>query len=273
MQSVSRESYRAAVERLNAYAARANAENVVTTGDEVLAVARLLRGEPRLRRALADPSRSSGERADLLRRLLTGKVGDTALELVTTLVDGRWSNPAELLDGTERLGVDTLLAAAERAGELAEVEDELFRFGQVVNGTPALSGALADLVAPATQRSELAHTLLEGKARPVTVKLVDVGLEGFGGRSFDGALTRLVELAAERRERQVAYVTVATPLSDDDEERLGAKLSELYGREVSVKQTVDPEVLGGASVLVGSDLYDGTVLRRLNDTRKALTQR
>ena len=33
--------------------------------------------------------------------------------------------------------------------------------------------------------------------------------------------------------------------------------------------TVDPEVLGGASVRVGSDLYDGTVLRRLNETRNA----
>ena len=48
---------------------------------------------------------------------------------------------------------------------------------------------------------------------------------------------------------------------------------ELYGRDVSVKQTVDPQVLGGMSVLVGSDLYDGTVLRRLNDTRKALSKR
>ena len=97
-------------------------------------------------------------------------------------------------------------------------------------------------------------------------------LGGFGGRSFPVGLTRLVELAAERRERQVAYVTVASPLSDADERRLGGKLSELYGREVSIKQTVDPRVLGGVSVLVGSDLYDGTVLRRLNDTRNALTK-
>jgi F-type H+-transporting ATPase subunit delta len=273
MPSASRESYLAAVERLNAYAAREKADTVVPTCDEVLAVAWLLRGQPRLRRALADPSRPSGERADLLRRLLTGKVGPTALELVTTLVDGRWSNPSELLDATERLGVEALLAAADRGGDLAEVEDELFRFGQVVAGTPALAGALGDLGAPAAQRAELAHRLLDGKAKPVTVRLVDSALEGFGGRSVDGALTRLVELAAERRERQVAYVTVATPLTDDDEQRLGTKLSELYGREVSVKLTVDPEVLGGASVLIGSDLYDGTVLRRLNDTRKALTQR
>jgi F-type H+-transporting ATPase subunit delta len=189
------------------------------------------------------------------------------------LAGGRWSKPSDLLDAVERIGVEALLAGAERDEELAEVEDELFRFGQVVDGDPALSGALADIIAPPAQRAELVHTLLDGKARPVTLKLVEVALHGFGGRGFDVGLTRLVELAAERRERQVAYVTVASPLSDDDERRLGAKLSELYGRQVSIKQTVDPDVLGGASVMVGSDLYDGTVLRRINDTRKALTQR
>jgi F-type H+-transporting ATPase subunit delta len=273
MEPASRESFRSALERLNAYAARADAENVVATGDELLSVAGLLRGEPRLRRALTDPSRRADQRAELLRSLVHGRVSDTTLELATLVGGGRWSKPSDLLDAVERLGVEALLAGAERDEELAEVEDELFRFGQVVDGDPALSGALADVVAPPAQRAELVHALLDGKARPVTAKLVEVALEGFGGRGFDAGLTRLVELAAERRARQVAYVTVASPLSDEDERRLGAKLSELYGREVSIKQTVDPDVLGGASVLVGSDLYDGTVLRRINDTRKALTQR
>lgn len=68
-------------------------------------------------------------------------------------------------------------------------------------------------------------------------------------------------------------MTVAAPLSDEEEQRLGARLSAIYGREVSVRQTVNPDVLGGVSVRVGSDLYDGTVLRRLNETRNALAKR
>lgn len=273
MQAASRESYAAALERLNAYAARAKADNVVTTGEELLSVAGLLRREPRLRRALSDPARGGDDRAELLRSLIGGQVGETTAELAGIAVGGRAGTGNELLGLVERIGVETLLAGADRAGDLAEVEDELFRFGQVVDGDPALSGALSDVVAPPEQRAALARTLLEGKAKPVTVRLVEAALGGFGGRSFPVGLTRLVELAAERRERQVAYVTVAAPLSDADESRLGAKLSELYGREVSVKQRVDPKVLGGVSVLVGSDLYDGTVLRRLNDTRNALTKR
>ena len=44
----------------------------------------------------------------------------------------------------------------------------------------------------------------------------------------------------------------------------------MYGREVDLKVTVDPAVLGGVSVRIGHDLYDGTVSRRLNQTRAAL---
>ncbi|SCL39341.1 ATP synthase F1 subcomplex delta subunit [Micromonospora rhizosphaerae] len=273
MQAASRESYKVAAERLDAYVRGAEPSAVASTADDILSVADLLRREPRLRRALSDPARSGEDRVGLLTGILGGNVGADALDLLAALVSGRWSAPSELLDGTERLGVEALLASADKAGELGEVEDELFRFGQVVAGQPGLSNTLSDPIAPAERRAGLARELLAGKARPATIRLVEVALRGFGGRSFTGALTRLVELAADRRDRQVAYVTVAAPLSDEEERRLGARLSAMYGREVSVKQTVDPEVLGGVSVRVGSDLYDGTVLRRLNETRNALAKR
>jgi F-type H+-transporting ATPase subunit delta len=273
MQAASRESYKIAAERLDAYARGAEASAVAATADDMLSVAAVLRREPRLRRALSDSARSGEDRVGLLNGMFSGKVGADALDLLGTLVSGRWSAPSELLDGAERLGVEAVLASADAAGDLSEVEDELFRFGQLVSGQPQLSGVLGDPIAPVAQRAGLARELLADKARPATVRLVEVALGGFGGRTLTGALTRLVELTADRRDRQVAYVTVAAPLSDEEERRLGARLSELYGREVDVKQTVDPEILGGVSVRVGSDLYDGTVLRRLNETRNALAKR
>jgi F-type H+-transporting ATPase subunit delta len=273
MHAASRESYAAAAQRLEAYARSAEPSAIAGTAEQLLDVADLLRREPRLRRALSDPARAGADRAGLLGGLLGGKVGPDAADLATGLVGGRWSAGSELLDAVERLGVEALLASAERAGELGEVEDELFRFGQVVSASPGLSSVLADTVAPVGQRAELVRSLLSGKARPATIRLAEAALAGFGGRSFSAALTRLVELTAQRRDRQVAYVTVAAALTEAEERRLGAKLAELYGREVTVKQTVAPEVLGGMSVQVGADLYDGTILRRLTDTRNALAKR
>jgi len=270
--SVGRESLAEASEKLVAETAEATAGQRATIADEILSTAGLLRAEPRLRRALTDPSRSGSARADLLRSLVAGKLSEVTVDVLATLVAGRWSRPSELLDATEKLGVEAVLAAADKSGKLADVEDELFRFGQIVSGNSELAVTLSDPGATTGRRVKLVEDLLKGKTQPATLRLIEVALEGFGGRSFEFSLTRLVELTAAKRDREVAYVTVAKPLDDAEEERLSAKLSELYGRQISLKVHVDPKVIGGVSVQVGSDLYDGTILRRLNEARQAFAK-
>jgi F-type H+-transporting ATPase subunit delta len=270
--SASQQAYTEAVAKLDTATGRATAAQLATVADEILSVAGLLRAEPRLRRALTDPSRAGAERSELVRSLLAGKVSDAALATLGALVAGRFSRPAELLDVTERLGVETVLRSAEKAGDLADVEDELFRFGQIVGGNPTLSVTLSDPGAPAGRRVKLVEDLLKGKTKPATVRLVELALAGLGGRSFETSLSRLVELTAAKRDRQVAYVTVARPLTDADEQALSDKLSAIYDRPVSIKVDVDPAIIGGASVRVGSDLYDGTILRRLNVAKQAFAR-
>ncbi len=264
----SRESYATALERLSGLGADPAVYDAV--GEELLAVASMLSTQPSLRRALTDPSRSPADRAALLTQLLSGKVRVETSGVLSDLVSARWASGADLLDQVERLGVDALLLGADRAGLLADVEDGLFRFVQVVDGSPQLAAALGDVTAETSRRTSLVRELLSGKADRYTERLAELAVTGFGGRSFIAGLAKLVELAAERRERQVAYVTVAGPLTDAEEQRLGARLSAIYDRPVSLKVTVDPHVLGGVSVLVGADLYDGTVLRRLDRARNAL---
>jgi len=273
MTGPARESYAAALERLESLLTGERPVPLAGVGDEILSFARLLAREPRLRRALSDPARSGEERAALLRSIVDGKVAEDTETLLAILAAGRWSAPADLLDATERLGVEALLASAELGEELGEVEDELFRFGQIVNADPQLAATLGDSSAPPVRRAELVRSLLEGQARAVTIRLVEVALHGFGGRGFAASLSRLVELAAQRRDRQVAYVTVAAPLTEEQERRLTERLAEIYRRQMALKITLDPRIVGGLSVQVGHDLYDGTILRRMNETRSALTGR
>lgn len=248
------------------------AAELAVVADELFAVAGVLSKQPRLRRALVAPTRSVEDRVGLLRSLLAGRIGDPALDLAAELVAGRWSRPTELLDATERLGVDALLTSAEELGELATIEDELFRFSQIVAGDARLATTLGDVAAEIPRREQLLRTLLQDKARPTTLRLAEIALIGFGGRSFSGSLIRLVELVAARRERTVAYVTTAVPLQPDQEQRLAATLGRQYGRKISLKTDVDPEVIGGAWVRVGADLYDGTVRRRLRTARNLMTR-
>jgi F-type H+-transporting ATPase subunit delta len=267
MEGASRESYAAAKERLDAATG-----DPKQTGDDLRQVARLLAREPGLRRALVDPSKSPDSRAGLLSALLGERLAADALGVLEALVRGRWTASSHLVDAVERLAVQSELTVAERAGELADVEDALFRFSRVVEGNPRLAGILSDQSVDAERRSALVRELLAGKASDVTVRLVEFAIGGFGGRGFDAALERLVELTAARRDREVAYVRVAAPLTEQQEERLATRLTGIYGRSISLQVVVDPAVIGGATVRVGDDLYDGSVARRLEQARSALAK-
>jgi len=267
-----RPAFVAATQRLASYAAGADAAAISTTANEVLSVATVLQREPRLRRALTDSSRGEQDRVALLRTVFGSRIGGPATDLLADLVAGRWSRPSELLDAVEQLGARALLASSEALDELVQVEDELFRFGQIVAGSPQLAALLSDGSGPVERRADLVAQLLRGKATETTVRLVRLALAGFGGRGFAASIARLVELAAQTREHTIAYVTTAIPLTDAEEQRLATALANQYGRQMSLQVDVDDAVLGGVRVKVGSDLFDGTLLRRLTVARQALTR-
>jgi F-type H+-transporting ATPase subunit delta len=239
---------------------------------DLRAVADLLGADLPLRRALHDPSAPAGARQALADRLFGGRIADPSLTVIRTAVGGRWSRALDLRLGLIELAVEALLVDAETTGALDEVEDELFRFGRVLDRNPQLSLALTDPAAPASAKATLIERLLAGKANPVTVRLAQ---QAVADRELGEPSRRLEEfsrIAAGRRDRVVAVVRTAVPLDDDQVTRLRAALSRYFGREIQLQSDLDPTVLGGVVVRVGDEVVDGSVLRRLAAARQALTR-
>jgi F-type H+-transporting ATPase subunit delta len=268
MRGASRASLAEASDRLSALAAsKAVAEK---TGDELFAVARLLDSEPGLRRTLTDPAREPEARAGLIRSLLEGKVSAETLDLLTGLASARWSAPRDLADAAEELAVRSLVIAAEQAGKLDDLEDDLFRFGRVVAAQPRLRAALADPYLPEERKRELLAALLDGKVTPVAERLIAEATIRPRGRSLEASLDAYARLAAERRQRLVAEVRVASVLTKRQQDRLAQALADLYGHEVHLNIVLDPQVMGGMSVKVGEEFIDATVASRLAALRRRL---
>lgn len=238
--------------------------------DEVWAVARLVDGNAVLRRNLADPSREGSDRASLAERLLGGKIGDAALHVVKGVVSQRWSDPGDLGSALERLGVESELVHAERNGRLGQVEDELFRFGRIVQGTPDLQAALSDRRAEVSAKRTLVDRLLQVKAAPETVSLAAQAVSGLRGRRVDVALADFMEQAAERQDQVTAVVTTAVPLTEQQHEALRSALSRQYGRQVHTNVVIDEHVVGGVRVEIGDEIIDGTVSHRLAEARRRI---
>ncbi|MFI9625521.1 F0F1 ATP synthase subunit delta [Streptomyces sp. NPDC052042] len=269
MNGASREALAAARERLDSLTDSTSVD-AGKLADELAAVTALLQREVSLRRVLTDPSQAGEAKAELAGRLLSGQVGGETVDLVSGMVRSRWSQSRDLVDSVEELADIADLTAAQRAGNLDDVEDELFRFGRIVSSDKDLRAALTDRSASDTAKSQLLRSLLGGRTRPTTERLVTRLVIQPRGRSLEAGLESLSKLAAERRNRMVAVVTSAVPLSDQQKQRLGAVLAKIYGRPMHLNLDVDPEVLGGIAVRVGDEIIDGTIAERLAEANRRM---
>jgi F-type H+-transporting ATPase subunit delta len=77
-------------------------------------------------------------------------------------------------------------------------------------------------------------------------------------------------LAANHRGETTAEVTSAHPLTDDQVAALRSNLKSRIGRDVTVDLTVDPTILGGLVVKVGSQMIDGSIRTKLNTLAMAM---
>ena len=77
-------------------------------------------------------------------------------------------------------------------------------------------------------------------------------------------------LAARHRGEATAEVTSAHPLTDEQVGELRQQLRTRMGRDVSVDLSVDPELLGGLVVRIGSQMIDSSIRTRLNTLAHAM---
>jgi F-type H+-transporting ATPase subunit delta len=235
--------------------------------NELLAVVDALLSSPMLRRAVTDPGTPEGARQALVRGLFGGKVSEPVVDLVAEGAAMRWSGGRTFAAALERQAVRAQLIAAERAGQLDETEDELFRFARLVESNPDLRNALGDRAIGLAPRQELVDQLLGRKATPTTVALAKRAVAA-RERTFGHTIEGYVTLAAQQKNRLVATVRVAKPLSADQRERLRKSLSNQVGRDVALQEVIDESVLGGVLVELADEVIEGTVAARVHEAER-----
>ena len=238
--------------------------------EDLFAVVDVLDHQPGLRRALTDPGAEPGSREALIDALFGQRISAPAQTVLKAAVGQRWGSPSGLAASLERQAVRASLSTTQQAGTLDQIEDELFRFGRLVEGDPALRAAIGDRTAPLEIRRELVSDLLQGRTDATTTILARRALAA-RNRSFELTVEGYLTLAADLRNRAVANVVVARPLSSEQHRRLAAVLSRQLGREVSLQIVVDPEVIGGVRVTVGDEIIEGTVAGRLEEARRQIS--
>jgi len=246
-------------------AAGADAE---TIGKQLLDAVSTLDGSGPLRRALTDPARDGADKTALVKQLFKS-ADERTVEILAQLAVKRWSRENDLGDAVEFIGFEAMLIAADNAGAMQTVADQLFEFDREVHRYRELRIALADQELPAAQRTAVIEKLIGALAHPISLELAKRAVAHPRGRTLTGSLVLIGDLAAARRNRKVATVTSAAELSEAQRDRIKNLLKQIYGFEVQLNVTVEPDVLGGMRIQVGDEVFDATVLTRLSEARRS----
>ncbi len=166
-----------------------------------------------------------------------------------------------------------LFELARDAKSVDAVKADLDRFEALLNE----SSDLERLV-----RSPVFTSDMQGKA--VAAVLEKAGISGIAANfikvlaanrrlfAIRDAITSFRALVARFKGEATADVTVAEQLSDANLEALKAALKSVTGKDVALKVTVDPAIIGGLVVKLGSRMVDSSLRTKLNSIKHAMKE-
>ena len=164
-----------------------------------------------------------------------------------------------------------LFDLACEAGTVTAVESDLEKLGQALHESAELRALIKN---PEVSREQIGKVMAGIGAHlglaELTKNFLGVLAENRRIGDLPGMIRAFAAIAAAQRGEVSAEVASAHALTDAQIATLEAKLRAREGRTVKLKTRVDPDLLGGLVVTVGSKRIDGSIRTRLNSLAQAM---
>jgi F-type H+-transporting ATPase subunit delta len=167
----------------------------------------------------------------------------------------------------------SLFDVALESKALDVVEKDLGRFDELMRGSDDLMRLVRSPVFSTEEQLRAVSAILaKAKIGGLVGNFISVVARNRRLFAMPGMLGEFRKLAAAHRGEVSADVTVAQALTAAQSSQLKAALKESVGRNVTVNQMVDPSILGGMVVKIGSRQIDTSLRTKLSSLKLALKE-
>jgi F-type H+-transporting ATPase subunit delta len=177
-------------------------------------------------------------------------------------------------DSQSNLGgryAQALFDLASDADAIGPIEADLNALKAMRAESPDLRRLLDSPVFDSADRARALNALGERAAfQPLTRKFLGLLVANRRTSSLPQVIEGYRRLSAERRGALEAEVVTAVPLTQPQRDSLAAALGQSLGMQTEISVRVDPAILGGIRIKVGSRLFDASVKTRLDQLKFAL---
>lgn len=157
-----------------------------------------------------------------------------------------------------------LFELASERGELDRVEADLTDLEQALDGSPELGRMLRSPVAGREEQGQAMAALAERLSSSETTRgFLGVLAQKRRLAALPDVARQFKAMLAERRGEETAEVVSAVPLAPAQLDELKASLAKRAGRAVNLTASVDPDLMGGLVVRLGSRMIDASLKTKL----------
>jgi F-type H+-transporting ATPase subunit delta len=174
--------------------------------------------------------------------------------------------------GAEQLGktyAHALIGAAKNEGVVDQVIEQLGQLvDQYLDASPQLTAAFASPRVDDNEKTRVIDTIFADEFHPILVKFLKI-MARRGRLAYIRAVRDAAEdIHDELLGRVLALVQTAVPLSDALRDQITQRLATVMNKQVRLRETVDPDLIGGMLIRVGDRVFDSTVSTRLSKMAK-----
>jgi F-type H+-transporting ATPase subunit delta len=183
------------------------------------------------------------------------------------------ADATSLSSGVADRYANALFELANEAGSLDSVDGDLKNFNALLAESADLKRLVTSPVFSAEEQTRAVAAVLDkAGVGGLSANLIKVAAQNRRLFVVPDMITAFGRLLARHRGEVSAEVTSAEPLSATHVAELKAALKASLGKDVALEAKVDPSLIGGLIVKVGSRMIDGSLRTKLNSLKLAMKE-
>lgn len=149
-----------------------------------------------------------------------------------------------------------------------KVNDDMKLVFSVIEENEELHIMLDSPVIKTESKRSTLSTLFDKKINNVSLGLINLLIDNKRLPLLPEVAEQYNRLYDEHKGIQLAEVTTAVPLTAVLEKKVLAKVKEISGKKVILKNIIDPAIIGGFILRVGDQRFDASIIGKMNNLRR-----
>ncbi|MHC1720245.1 MAG: F0F1 ATP synthase subunit delta [Clostridiaceae bacterium] len=166
-----------------------------------------------------------------------------------------------------------LYRVAEEKGKVDQFMDEMNQIVELVKKDANLRLLIEHPQVSTSQKKALFVNIFKGKIEDDILSFLNLLLEKRRILELSSMFNQMKGIYLEKHNTVIAEVKTVLPLLEEEKKELVQNLQNKFNKTITLKEEIDPAILGGVYVRIANEVIDGTVKSKIEDMKKLMLKR